>query len=119
VKAVITSEGVDLDARVSARFGRCPYFLLVDTEGDRVEAIPNPGVEAQGGAGVSAAQLLADRGAELVATGRVGPSAGRVLKAAGIGLREARGRTGRDVLQALLAGDLPALFPSSGGRGHP
>lgn len=69
---------------MSPRFGRCPYFLIVNTETQKVEALENKGVQAARGAGVSAAQIIADSGCEIVITGNVGPNAFYTLNAAGI-----------------------------------
>ena len=84
MKICITSTGQDLSSPVSPRFGRCPYFLIVDTETQKVEALENKGVQATRGAGVSAAQIIADSGCQVVITGNVGPNAFYVLNTAGI-----------------------------------
>jgi predicted Fe-Mo cluster-binding NifX family protein len=46
VRIAISSDGDNgLDSAVSPHFGRCPYFALVDVEGQEVKAvqtIPNP-----------------------------------------------------------------------------
>ena len=56
MKVVITSQGSNLEDMVDPRFGRCAYFLVVDTDTGSVEAVPNPGAEAMGGAGPMAAR---------------------------------------------------------------
>ena len=84
MKIAITSTGATLDDQVEARFGRCAYFLIVDTDSMECEAIENPNVAAGGGAGVQSAQLMADKGAQAVLTGNCGPNAFQVFGAAGI-----------------------------------
>ncbi len=79
MKICITSSGEDLGSSLDARFGRCAYFLLVDSESKEVEAIENTGTRAQRGAGVTAAQIVADSGADVVITGNIGPNAFTVL----------------------------------------
>jgi predicted Fe-Mo cluster-binding NifX family protein len=122
MKVVITAQGGGLDAEPSPVFGRCPVFLFVDAESEQVEALENPAIAAPGGAGIQAAQLVVDRGAQAVITGRLGPNAARVLEAAGIEIRLAEGRTAREVLDRFNAGELSPLNtsagPPGGGRGR-
>lgn len=84
MKVVVTASGADLDAPVDPRFGRCSFFVFVDTDTMAVEAVENPAAVAAGGAGVQAAQFVVDKGAEAVITGNVGPNAMAGLKAAGV-----------------------------------
>lgn len=84
MKLCITTTGENLSARVDPRFGRAPYFLLVDTETLTCEAVANPASATGQGAGIKAAQTLTDRDVEAVLTGMVGPNAVEALQAAGI-----------------------------------
>jgi predicted Fe-Mo cluster-binding NifX family protein len=51
MKICITSDGDNLNANVDLRFGRCPCFILYDTNTDSFEAIPNTNVSGMGGVG--------------------------------------------------------------------
>ena len=62
MKIAVTSSGSTLDSNVEARFGRCPFFLLIDLDTHALEAIPNPNIALAGGAGPQSAQLMADKG---------------------------------------------------------
>jgi predicted Fe-Mo cluster-binding NifX family protein/ferredoxin len=73
-----------MDDQVEIRFGRAPYFILVDTEKMEFDAIKNPNVTAGGGAGIQSAQLMANRGVRYVLTGNCGPNAFNVFGTAGI-----------------------------------
>jgi predicted Fe-Mo cluster-binding NifX family protein len=84
MKICITSQGDSLDAQVDARFGRCQYFIIVDTETLQFEAIQNPNIAAMGGAGIQSAQLIASQDVKVVLTGNVGPNAFGTLQAATI-----------------------------------
>jgi predicted Fe-Mo cluster-binding NifX family protein len=84
MKIVVTAAGPSLDAAIDPRFGRCAYFVFVDTEDMSVEAIANESGAHSGGAGIQSAQLLAQRGVKAVLTGNCGPNAHQTLSAAGI-----------------------------------
>jgi predicted Fe-Mo cluster-binding NifX family protein len=88
MKLCITAAGNDLSAATDAAFGRAPWFMLIDTETGATEAVANPSVNAGHGAGIAAAQLMADRGVAAVLTGRLGPKAQTALSAAGIAMHE-------------------------------
>ncbi len=84
MKIAISATGPTLDANVDPRFGRCQCFIIVDPETMQFEAIENSSAMAGGGAGISAAQVIADKGVQAVLTGNCGPNAYQVLSAAGI-----------------------------------
>jgi len=84
MKICITSMGEDINAEVDPRFGRCKYFLIVDTETMDAESVSNEGISSSGGAGIQAAQMVAKTGAVTVITGNIGPNAFQTLTAAGI-----------------------------------
>jgi predicted Fe-Mo cluster-binding NifX family protein len=99
MKLCITSSGVSLDDSMDPRFGRCRYFIIWDADNEQFEAVENPAVSAGGGAGIQAAQLIANKGVETVLTGNVGPNAYNTLTAAGIKI--VVGLTGITVRQAI------------------
>jgi predicted Fe-Mo cluster-binding NifX family protein/ferredoxin len=84
MKIAVTSTGPTLDDNVEARFGRCAYFLIIDTETMQLEAIENPNIALGGGAGIQSAQLMSEKGVTLVLTGNCGPNAFNVFGQAGI-----------------------------------
>jgi predicted Fe-Mo cluster-binding NifX family protein/ferredoxin len=84
VKIAVTSTGPTLDDNVEARFGRCPYFLIIDTDTMQFEAMENPNVALGGGAGIQSAQLMSEKGVAAVLTGNCGPNAFNVFGQAGI-----------------------------------
>ncbi|NLJ33500.1 MAG: dinitrogenase iron-molybdenum cofactor biosynthesis protein [Firmicutes bacterium] len=115
MKVAVSAQGRDLAAEVDSRFGRCSYFIIVDLKKDEVEVVANsPG---PGGAGVAAAQLMAQREVEAVITGNLGPKAGQGLTAAGISVYRSRGGTVQENLEALKAGELEKMGnPTVAGR---
>ena len=84
MKVVVTTSGDDLSGPVEPRFGRCPRFIVVDTETMEFEVVPNTAVGSAHGAGIAAAQLVASKGVKAVLTGNVGPKAYSALSASGI-----------------------------------
>ena len=113
MKIAITSSGTTFDAHVDPQFGRCPYFMLVDTETMDGKAIENPNVALGGGAGIQAAQLMSDRGVETVLTGNCGPNAHETLSAVGIEVIVGCAGALRDVVEQFRAGELgPATEPN-------
>ncbi|HUV76127.1 MAG TPA: NifB/NifX family molybdenum-iron cluster-binding protein [Dehalococcoidales bacterium] len=84
MKIAISATGSTLDAEVDPRFGRCQCFVIANPETIEFEAIDNSSAMAAGGAGISAAQMIVDKGVEAVITGNCGPNAYQVLSAAGI-----------------------------------
>lgn len=83
-KICVTSSGPTLESTVDPRFGRCAYFIIVDTETYAFEAVSNEAAMASGGAGVRAAQTVASMNVDAVLTGNVGPNAFPALQDAGI-----------------------------------
>jgi len=108
MKIAISSNGADQNAQVDPRFGRCPYFVIIDTESGKTEAIANAAQSAGGGAGIQAAQTVADQGAETVLTGNVGPNAHRALQAAQITVITGVSGSVSDALKAFSEGQYKA-----------
>jgi len=84
MKVCITSQSNSLDSDVDPRFGRCQYFIFIDTKTLEFEAVQNPNIDAMGGAGIQSAQLVAGKQVKSILTGNVGPNAFQTLEAAGI-----------------------------------
>jgi predicted Fe-Mo cluster-binding NifX family protein len=84
MKICITSQSNSLDAEIDPRFGRAAHFLIVNTGNLEYEAIQNPYIQAGGGAGIQAAQLVANKQVKAVITGNIGPNAFQVLKESGL-----------------------------------
>ncbi|RLF30267.1 MAG: dinitrogenase iron-molybdenum cofactor biosynthesis protein, partial [Thermoplasmata archaeon] len=75
MKIGITSTGKDLSATVDPRFGRCPYFIVIDLDSMEYECIENEYTMAPGGAGIRSAQKIIEKGVETLITGNIGPNA--------------------------------------------
>ncbi|MBI3945155.1 MAG: NifB/NifX family molybdenum-iron cluster-binding protein [Armatimonadetes bacterium] len=109
MKVAVASSGETLDALIDPRFGRCPCFVVVDSETLAFAAIPNPGAALGQGAGIQAAQAVANAGAEAVIATNFGPNAQQALAAGGIAIYSADGGTVREAVAALKRGELPRV----------
>lgn len=125
MKIAVSSDGPSIDDLVESRFGRCPFFVFVDTETMEYESVENEYKDAMGGAGVQAAQTIANNGAEALITGNVGPNAFKTLESAGIDvykasgpIKEAVGRLKEDELESLNDQTVPGHFGDKSGRGR-
>jgi predicted Fe-Mo cluster-binding NifX family protein len=104
MKIAISATGNDLDAMVDPRFGRCQCFVIVDTETLQVDVLDNSAIALGGGAGIQAAQAMAEKGVTHVLTGNCGPNAHKALSAACIDVVvDCAGRI-RDVVARFKAG---------------
>lgn len=105
MKIAVTSRGKDLDAQVDPRFGRAAYIVLVDSETLAFEVIDNSeNLNAFKGAGIQAATMISDKGADVLLTGHCGPNAYKALDAAGVKVANDAQGTIRDVVAAFNAG---------------
>lgn len=118
MKIAVTSKGTDLDSEVDPRFGRASYILIVNSETFDFEVLDNKtNVNALKGAGIQAASMVSDKGAEVLLTGFCGPNAFKTLKAAKIGVADNADGSVRDAVKAYLDGKLP-LSDQANVEGH-
>ncbi len=109
MKVAVSSKGKDLGSSVDPRCGRCPYFVVVDTETMTAEGLENPGALAGTGAGVAAAQVIANAGAEAVISNLVGPNTFAALKQGGIAVYAGAGGNVASAVAKLENGELQEL----------
>ncbi len=85
MKLAITAKGATLESPVDPRFGRAPYIIIVDSDTLDFEACDNSSnVNAFKGAGIQAATMVHNKGAEVLMTGYCGPKAFQVIETAKI-----------------------------------
>jgi predicted Fe-Mo cluster-binding NifX family protein len=86
MKICFTAKGTTLESLTEERFGRAPYFIVVESENGSFEAIKNPAADGGGGVGPKAAQILIAHEVKALISGQVGVNAREVLNAAGIAI---------------------------------
>ena len=117
MKICVTSQGDNLDSQVDPRFGRCQYFVFVDTETLEFEAIQNPNIGATGGAGIQSGQFVVSKGVKVVLTGNVGPNAFQTLQTAGIDIFTGTSGTVKEAVERHKKGEFKATErPSVGSK---
>ena len=106
MKIAVSSSGNNLDSQIDPRFGRCAYFVVVDTENMAVQVFDNESIALGGGAGIQAAQFVASKGAKAILTGNVGPNAVKTLAAAGVEVFVGQNGTVGEAIARYKKGDL-------------
>ena len=106
MKIAVSATAPSLDAEVEPRFGRCPYFIIVDPDTMQFEAVENSSAMASGGAGIASGQVIASKGVSAVLTGNCGPNAHQVLSAAGIAIITGASGKVKDAIGAYKSGQL-------------
>ncbi len=110
MKIIVTAKNNSgIESELDPRFGRANYFVIVDTESMDVNFIDNSAAEASSGAGVGAAQLVADQKVEVVISGNFGPKAFNGLNAANIRLYASNSGTLAEVVEEYNKGNLKQL----------
>lgn len=106
----LTTRGTDLTAPMDPRFGRTPYFLIVDDASDEVQVVDNTAAAGEAhGAGPRAVRVMVDHGVEVLVTGNgPGGNAAVALQAANVTVHVGAGEmTVTEALQAFRDGRLP------------
>jgi predicted Fe-Mo cluster-binding NifX family protein len=87
MKIAISSDGNNLESNVDPRFGRCPFFLIVELDSNNFQIInvmKNEGESQNQGAGIRTAQQISELNVEFVISGQIGPNASKILNELGI-----------------------------------
>ncbi|HPA25424.1 MAG TPA: NifB/NifX family molybdenum-iron cluster-binding protein [bacterium] len=104
MKIAISSTSEKIDGQIDETFGRCPCFIMVeikDNKVDKIEILKNDTTDQASGAGISAAQLMAENNVNAVITNNVGPRALDVLNQFNIEIYSGEGIV-KDVLRAFI-----------------
>lgn len=107
-KIAISCEGPTLDDALDSRFGRAAGFIVVDPQTLEFEYLDNGASQTMAqGAGIQAAENVANSGAQIVLTGYVGPKAFKALEAVGIKIgQNLENMTARQAIEAFVDGNV-------------
>ena len=117
--AVSVDNSNELDSVVSAHFGRCPYYILVDLEGQEVKQVnavanPNYGRHAPG----TVPTFIQNQGADVMLAGGMGRRAIALFQQYGIQAATGAAGSVRHALEQYLGGELQGAEPCSTSLGH-
>jgi predicted Fe-Mo cluster-binding NifX family protein len=119
MKIAIPVNEQSMDSEVCPSFGRTPYFLLYNSVTKESSYLNNEAAASQGGAGIRAAQAIADQGVKSLITPRCGENAVEVLKKAEVFVYRAVPGTARENIEAHLKNQLSLLEEFHAGfHGH-
>ncbi len=106
MKICVSASNEHLESWIDPRFGRCAYFIIVDSDTMNFEAFPNPSISAAHGAGISAAQVVANKDVKTVITGNIGPNAYQALSSTGIKIFTGITGTVKEAIEKYKSGKL-------------
>ena len=121
--ALACEDNEGLSGQISQHFGRCPYYLIVDVEGDeikRTDSVDNPYYNNHVPGMVP--QFINEQGAKVMIAGGMGPRA--IDMFGNLGIEVVTGAIGNvgNVLQAYLKGEISGVEPCEhdypGGHNH-
>jgi predicted Fe-Mo cluster-binding NifX family protein len=113
MKIAVSSSGKHLDSQIDPRFGRCAHFVIVETDDMSFEAFDNESIALGGGAGIQAAQFVANKGAKAIITGNVGPNAVQTLSASHVEIFTGQFGAIRDAVEKFKRGEIkPTITPN-------
>jgi predicted Fe-Mo cluster-binding NifX family protein len=113
MKVIISSTGKDLESDIDVRFGRCRYFLIVDTKTNKFKAIENTAQAQAGGAGITAAQIVANENPDAIISANLGPRSFQVFQQLNIKIYQAEGKI-KKAIKDLKQGKLKEITNATG-----
>ena len=120
MKISVSSTGEGINSPIDARFGRCPFFIIVEVKEKKIKsskAIENTAMLQGGGAGITAAQIVGNEGVDAVIGINFGPRAFGVLQELGVELYQGIQGSIKENIQQFIDGKLPKIGAATGPMG--
>lgn len=117
--AISTETDSGLSAPVAAHFGRCPYFTIVDVEGDEIKSaqpITNPYFPQHEPGAIP--QFISTHGVQVMLAGGMGRRAVAIFEEFGIQPITGAFGTVQQAVEQVLQGQLAGAVPCSEGVLH-
>ncbi len=109
MRIAIPVDEQSMESGVCPSFGRAPHFLFHNTVTEETYYLDNSAVASQGGAGIRAAQVIADHGANVLITPRCGENAEEVLRKSEVLIYKSIPGSARQNIDAFIAEQLVLL----------
>ncbi len=116
MKIAISSTGKTLESDVDSKFGRCPYFLIVEIEDKKIKdfkIVENTAKAQAGGAGITAGEIVANQKVDAIITTNLGPRAFDVFEQLGIKIYSGKGQI-KEIVEKFINGNLQEISSASG-----
>ena len=110
--AISTMDNNGLDSQISPHFGRCPFYVMVETKEKEilsVSAVENPLFSSHAPGMVP--NFINDQGVDMMISGGMGRSAINFFKEFKIGVATGATGTVQTTMQAYFAGNLQEAAP--------
>lgn len=121
--AISAENNLDLDSKVAHHFGRCPFFALVEVEGDQIQSvymIENPYYAAHQPGQVP--EFIKEQNATVMLSGGMGGRAIQFFDSFGIETATGASGTVKEAVTEYIAGNLSGTAPCAEsvehGHGH-
>lgn len=79
MKLAIALKENDYNSSVDERFGRAPFFIIIDSDTKEFEIIENEAKDEATGAGLKAIKNLLKYEIDIIIAGEIGPKAGELI----------------------------------------
>ena len=108
MKIVISATGSDKESNIDAKFGRAPFFLIVDTKTKEEIVIENKTRDRSSGVGITVGNIVAGEKIDAAITSDIGPFAFEIVERCGIKIYQAKGRV-KDAIRLFEEGKLSEI----------
>lgn len=110
MKIAIPINEKSIESEIHDSFGRAPYYLIYNTKTSESEFLDHRAVVSQGGAGVRAAQVLADNGVRAILTPQCGENAEKILRNSEVLVYQSIPESIRQNIEAFMKDELRLLY---------